>query len=111
MMEPNRGEESGEMYSPDKQGEYGTDMGMASFAVQGLSDALTTLDTGVMEVTEVQLPAGEFALQLEVMMANCPACPFPPAFSWNVGMVMHVLKSDPTLRDLKHVQVDGPGTA
>ena len=26
-------------------------------------------------------------------------------------MVMHVLKGDPALRDLKHVQVDGPGTA
>ena len=26
-------------------------------------------------------------------------------------MVLHVLKRDPTLRDLEHVQVDGPGTA
>ena len=26
-------------------------------------------------------------------------------------MVMHILKDDPALRDLKHVQVDGPGTA
>ena len=26
-------------------------------------------------------------------------------------MVMHVLKSDPILRELEHVQVDGPGTA
>ena len=26
-------------------------------------------------------------------------------------MVMHVLKSDPVLRELEHVQVDGPGTA
>ena len=24
-------------------------------------------------------------------------------------MVLHVLKSDPMLRDLKHIQVDGPG--
>ena len=32
-----------------------------------------------------------------------------PAFLWNAGMVLHVLKSDPTLRDLKHIQVDGPG--
>ena len=42
-------------------------------------------------------------------MADHPGCPCPPAFSWNVGMVLHVLKSDPTLRDLEHVQVDGPG--
>ena len=44
-------------------------------------------------------------------MANCPGCPHPPAFLWNVGMVLHVLKCDPTLRDLKHVQVDGPRMA
>ena len=44
-------------------------------------------------------------------MADHPGHPHPPAFSWNAGMVLHVLKSDPTLRDLKHIQVDGPGTA
>ena len=85
------------MYLPDDQGEYGTDVGMSSFTVQGLLDALTTLDTGVTEVTEVPLRAGEFALQLEVLMANHPGHPHPPTFSWNMGMVMHVLKSDPTL--------------
>ena len=26
-------------------------------------------------------------------------------------MVMHILKSDPVLKELEHVQVDGPGTA
>ena len=26
-------------------------------------------------------------------------------------MVLHVLKGDPTLLDLEHVQVDGPGSA
>ena len=26
-------------------------------------------------------------------------------------MVLHILKGDPALRDLEHVQVDGPGTA
>ena len=75
MMEPNRGEDSGEMYSPDYQGEYGTDMGTSSYTVQGLSDALTTLHTWVTEVTAVPLPAGEFALQLEVMMADHPGHP------------------------------------
>ena len=78
---------------------------MPSFSVQGLSDVLTALET----VTEVQPPSDEFALQLEVLMADHPGCPHPPAFSWNVGMVLHVLKSDPTLRDHKHIQVDGPG--
>ena len=50
-------------------------------------------------------------MMLEVMMADRPGRPHPPMFSWNVGMVMHVLKSDPVLWELEHVQVDGPGTA
>ena len=41
-------------------------------------------------------------------MADHPGCPCPPAFSWNAGMVLHILKGDLTLRDLEHVQVDGP---
>ena len=45
------------------------------------------------------------------MMADCPGHPHPPAFSWNAGMVMHILEEDPTLRDLEHIQVDGPGMA
>ena len=49
-MEPNKSEESGEMYSPDDQGEYMFKLGASSFSVQGLSDALTALDTEVMEV-------------------------------------------------------------
>ena len=32
-------------------------------------------------------------------------------FSLNVGMVLHILKGDPALRDLEHVQVDSLGTA
>ena len=50
-------------------------------------------------------------MMLEVMMADCPGQLHPPAFSWNAGMVLHILKSDPILRELEHVQVDGPGTA
>ena len=48
-------------------------------------------------------PAEEYALLLEVIMADCPRHPQPPTFSWNVGMVLHVLKGDLTLRDLEHV--------
>ena len=107
-MEPNKGEESGEMYSPDDQGEYMPKAGVSSFSVQGLSDALIALDT---EVTVVQPPSEEYALLLEVTMADHPGCPHPPAFSWNVGMVMHILKGNPPLRDLEHIQVDDPGTA
>ena len=44
-------------------------------------------------------------------MADHPGCPHPPAFSWNTGMVLYVLKNDPMLRDLKHIQVDGPRMA
>ena len=107
-MELSRGEESGELYSPDDQGEYMPKSGVHNFPVQGLSDALTTLES---KVTVVQPPTGEYALILEVTMADHPRCPRPPVFSWNAGMVMHILKGDPALRDLKHVQVDGPGAA
>ena len=44
-------------------------------------------------------------------MADRPGRPRPPTFSWNAGMVMHVLKSDLVLRELEHVQVDGPSIA
>ena len=74
--------------------------------MQGLSDALADVGEGKDET-----PAGEYAMMLEVMMADHPGWPHPPTFSWNVGMVMHVLKSDLVLRELEHVQVDGPGTA
>ena len=69
---------------------------------------LTALDT---KVTVVQPPSQEFALLLKVMMADCPGCPHPPTFSWNAGMVMHILKGHSPLRNLEHIQVDGPGMA
>ena len=61
----NKSEESGEMYSPDNQGEYAPEVGAPSFSIQGLLDALTALET----VTEVQPPSEEFALQLGPRMA------------------------------------------
>ena len=42
-------------------------------------------------------------------MVDWPGWPHPLAFSWNAGMVLHVLKSDPALRELEHIQVNGPG--
>ena len=78
-MESNKGEESGEMYLPDKQGEFMPEAGASSFSVQGLSDALTALET---EVTEVQLPSVEFALQLEVMTADCLVASSPSHVLW-----------------------------
>ena len=44
-------------------------------------------------------------------MADHPGWPYPSTFSWNMGMVMHVLKNDPVLMELEHMQVDGLGTA
>ena len=73
--------------------------------MQGLSNALADVGKGMDET-----PAEEYAMMLEVMMVDCPGQPHPPAFSWNVGMVMHILKGDTVLRELEHVQVDGPGT-
>ena len=92
-MEHNR-QDLDEMYSPDNQGEY--------VPVQGLSDALMSLES---ETTIVQPLAKEYALLLEFTMADQPGHLCPPAFSWNAGMVLHILKGDPTLRDLEHVQV------
>ena len=77
-------------------------------SVQGLLDALTSLES---EVTMVQPLVEEYALLLEVTMADCPGHPCPPTFSWNAGMVLHILKGDPALRDLEHVQMDSPGMA
>ena len=107
-MEPSRGEESSELYLPNNQGEYMPGSGVHNFSVQGLSDALMALES---EVTVAQSPTEEYALILEVAMADHPGCPHPPTFSWNAGMVMYILKGDLALRDLEHVQVDGPGVA
>ena len=106
VMDPDRCKDSGEMYSPDKQGEYMLLDGAPRFSVQGLSNALADVGEGINEP-----PVEEYAMMLEVMMADHPGQLCPPAFSWNVGMVMHVLKSDPVLRELEHMQVNGPGTA
>ena len=74
--------------------------------MQGLSDVLADVGEGMDETS-----AEEYTMMLEVMMADHPGWPHPPAFSWNVGMVMHILKSDSCLRELEHMQVDGLGTA
>ena len=60
-----------------------------------------------LEVTMVQPPQEEYVLLLKVTMADCLGHPCPPTFSWDVGMVIYILKGDPTLKDLEHVQVDG----
>ena len=107
-MEHEREEESGEMFSPNGSKEYMPHGDTTSFTVQGLRDALTEAEstvTGPLRATD------EFIIQLEVTMADRPGRPHPPAFSWNGGMVLHVLKGDPALRNLEHVQMDGPGLA
>ena len=93
VMDPDRREDSGEMHSPDDQGEYTSMNETPQFSLQGLSDTLVDIGEE-MGRTSVE----EYALMLEVMMADHPGQPWPPAFSWNMGMVMHVLKSDPVFR-------------
>ena len=100
MMEREREEESGEMFSPNESGEYRPHHDAASFTIQGLRDALTAAES---TVTEPPCLMDEFVIQLEVTMADQPGRPRSPAFLWNGGMVQHVLKSDPALRDLEHV--------
>ena len=106
VMDPNRCEDSGEMYSPDNQGEYTSVDETPRFLLQGLSDALA----GIGEETG-KISVEEYALLLEVTMADHPGRTCPPAFSWNARIIMHILKSDPVLQELEHAQVDGPGTA
>ena len=106
VMDPDRHEDSGEMYSPDDQGEYMPLNEAPHFSLQGLSNTLADVGEGTGKTS-----AEEYALMLEVTLADCPGRPRPPVFSWNTGMVTHILKSDPVLRELEHVQVDGPGTA
>ena len=105
-MDSDRHEDSGEMYSPDEQGKYMPLDDAPLFSTQGLSDVLVDVREGINKT-----PAEEYIMMLEVTMADCPGQPRPPTFSWNAGMVMHVLKSDLVLRELEHMQVDGPGTA
>ena len=107
-MDSHHGEESGEMYSPNEQGEYTPEDGTQVLTMQGLTDVLSGLE---LEDTVVEPPEEELILQLEVMMADRLGHPHLLAFSWNAGMVMLVLKNDPALRDLEYVQVDNPGTA
>ena len=105
-MDSGRHEDSEGMYSPDDQGEYMSLDEAPGFSMQGLSDVLADVGEGTGET-----PVEEYTMMLEVTMVDHPGWPHPPAFSWNMGMVMHILKSDPVLRELEHVQVDGLGTA
>ena len=65
-MELNREDIDG-MYSPDDQGEYVPESGAQNFSIQGLSDALMSLES---EVIVVQPPAKEYTLLLEVTMTD-----------------------------------------
>ena len=47
MMEREREEESGEMFSPNESGEYMPCNDVASFTVQGLRDAVTAAESTV----------------------------------------------------------------
>ena len=105
-MECDREEELGEMYSPNESGEYTPRGDTQNFTVQGLRDALNEVES---TVTEPESLAEEFIIQLDVTMADRPGRPWPPAYSWNGGLVCHTLKNDPAMGDLKHVEVDGPG--
>ena len=67
VMDPDRRKDLGEMYSPDNQGECTPLDEAPHFSLQGLSDALADVGEGTGE-TSVE----EYALMLEVMMADRP---------------------------------------
>ena len=66
-IEHEREEELGEMFSPNKSGEYTPCGDVASFTIQGLREALTAAES---TVTETSCPVDEFIIQLEVMMVD-----------------------------------------
>ena len=65
VMDPDRHKDSGEMYSPDDQGEYMSLDEAPHFSLQGLSDALADAGEGTGE-TSVEV----YAMMLEVTMAD-----------------------------------------
>ena len=67
VMDPDRREDLGEMYSPDNQGEYMSLDETPQFSLQGLSDALADIGEGTGETS-----AEEYAMMLEVTMADRP---------------------------------------
>ena len=58
-MDSERHEDSGEMYSPDEQGEYTPLDGTLRFFMQGLSDALGDVGEGINET-----PVEEYTMML-----------------------------------------------
>ena len=67
VTDPDRREDSGEMYSPDDQGEYTLLDETRRFSLQGLSDALVDIGEGMGKTS-----AEEYTLTLEVTMADHP---------------------------------------
>ena len=67
VMDPDRHEDLGEMYSPNNQGEYMPLDETPWFSLQGLSDALAEVGEGTGK-TSVE----EYTLMLEVTMADHP---------------------------------------
>ena len=55
LMECEREEESGEMYSPNESGEYTPHGDVLNFTVQGLQDALTKAESAVTEPPPPQM--------------------------------------------------------
>ena len=86
-MESDRCEDSGEMYSPDEQDESVLLNGAPRFSVQGLSDALADVGEGITEP-----PAEEYAMMLEVMMADRPGwlTGRPSGLSRRSGSTLHL---------------------
>ena len=67
VMDPHRCEDSGEMYSPDDQGEYMPLDEALCFSLQGLSNTLADVGEGTGEIS-----VEEYGLTSEVTMADHP---------------------------------------
>ena len=84
LMECDREEELGEMYSPNESEEYTPCGDMPNFTVQGLRDALNEAES---TVTELLSLGEEFIIQLEVMMVDRPGRPAATSIfmEWGLG--------------------------
>ena len=84
LMECDREEELGEMYSPNESGEYTPRGDAPNFTVQGLRDALNEAES---TVTELPSLTEEFIIQLDVTMADQTGKATAPSIflEWRLG--------------------------
>ena len=99
----------GKMYSPNESGEYTPCGDVPTFTVQGLRDTLIEAEVHCDRTTTLCRRI-HYSIGSDYGRLTSEAVPTSLLVERRYG-VTHALKSDPSMRDLEHVQVDGPGLA